>query len=639
MKKGVILILFIFIAFGASSQIIGKQELKIAYYINFIRQISWENEAQIIDFNVIFYGDSIIYDKLKANVEGRTIRGKKILIFYTDSLIDFSKYQILIISKKKQHFLKTIYEKYYKNRLIISESNTTKNCMINIYESNDAYEFKINKKNIKEAGLEVSNILESITITDIDAMRNKLAETDNKLKEEQKIVKEQQALIHNQKEKINQQIDQIKQKEKEFNNLQEDIFDLEESIKQKSKNLLFLEEKLSKKGIEIEQKEDKLKELIAEYKKQEDELHIKNIAIKNKLIDIKKQQKISLELQLKIKKQKDKIVLQQKSIKTRDAKIENQRYFIYLSIGIIGLIILLAIFIYKNYRLKNKTNKILEKQKNEIEQQANDLTEKTEELQNTLDELVETQNHLLAAEKMATIGSLVAGVAHEINTPVGIGVTALSHLQLKYNEFVEKFKKGEVKKSYFMEFLNIVNESIEITYSNLNRAANLVQSFKQVSVDQMSEEKRFIYIEEYIKNIITNLTHEFKRTKIKIHVNCIQDFKIETYPGAISQIFTNLLMNAKIHAFDKNKEGEIIIDIEKNDKYVFFKISDNGKGIKPEIVNKIFDPFFTTKRNDGGSGLGLNIIQNIVVNNLNGNIQVKSIVNKGTIFDIKIPLK
>lgn len=239
---------------------------------------------------------------------------------------------------------------------------------------------------------------------------------------------------------------------------------------------------------------------------------------------------------------------------------------------------------------------------------------------------------------MAALGSLVAEATHEINTPVGIGVTAASGLNEKTERMEELFHDGEMKRSDLETYLNTGKEASQIILSNLKRAADLIKSFKIVAVDRCSEERRQFRVKEYLDEILLSLRPKLKRTRHTVTVNCPVDLELDSDPGAFSQIISNLVVNSLIHAFENKEQGEIVIDISRENDTVVLKYSDNGKGIEKDHLAKIFDPFFTTKRGQGGSGLGMNIVYKLVTEKLNGHIECASTQGVGTTFTIQIPL-
>jgi signal transduction histidine kinase len=268
-----------------------------------------------------------------------------------------------------------------------------------------------------------------------------------------------------------------------------------------------------------------------------------------------------------------------------------------------------------------------------------DLELKTRELKASLQVIQQTQNQLVESEKMASLGELVAGVAHEINTPIGLAVTESSFMEYKTSEIAKKFHTGTMKRSDLEKYIKTVTEASVGILKNLNRAANLIQNFKQVAVDQSSEQKRKINVSQYLNEILISLRPKYKRTSHRVTVNCPEDIDIVTYPGAFYQVISNLVMNSLIHGFENIDNGEMIFNISLKETNVLIDYSDNGKGIKSELITKIFDPFFTTKRGKGGTGLGLHIVYNLVAQNLKGQITCSSDPDKGCRFLITMPVR
>ncbi len=244
---------------------------------------------------------------------------------------------------------------------------------------------------------------------------------------------------------------------------------------------------------------------------------------------------------------------------------------------------------------------------------------------------------ILQKDKMASLGGLVAGVAHEINTPLGVCVTGISNLLEEHVRFRMAVDAGTVTEKQFNNFVDDVGETCEIIKSNVNRAATLISSFKQIAVDQSSESKRVINIKTYLEEIIHSLHPIIRKTKHKIVIDCADDIESLTHPGAISQLFTNLITNSLIHGFEDIESGTIEIKVSKKKGNLEFIYSDNGKGMNKEQKKKFFEPFYTTKRGSGGSGLGGHIIFNIVATSLHGNVVLESHKAKGAQFTITFP--
>lgn len=254
-------------------------------------------------------------------------------------------------------------------------------------------------------------------------------------------------------------------------------------------------------------------------------------------------------------------------------------------------------------------------------------------------ELREAQRDLVESEKMASLGSLVGGVAHEINTPLGICVTAVSHFQAQITEIDALFKSGQLTEEHLTSFLSTAGQSARLLETNMNRAAMLVKSFKQVAVDRTSEEKRTINLLKYFEEIVVSLNPALKRTKIEVILKIPDDLTMETYPGALAQIATNMIMNSLIHGFEgkSDLEGIIQISAKPQDDAIRIEYLDTGRGMGPDVLEKIFEPFFTTNRDGGGTGLGLHIVYNIITQKLAGTIECDSVVGQGTTFTFSFP--
>lgn len=272
-----------------------------------------------------------------------------------------------------------------------------------------------------------------------------------------------------------------------------------------------------------------------------------------------------------------------------------------------------------------------------VQNRTRELQNVNQKLVSTLTELKNARQHLIEAEKMASLGELVAGVAHEINTPVGNGITAASHLEGQVGILREKILQGTIKKSEILSFLELCERVSKSILTNLQRGAELVQSFKQVAVDQMIEDRRKFNLCEYLQEVLLSLRPQLKKTKIKVAFTCSEELQVSGYPGALWQIVSNLVMNSLIHAYEPGDEGTISIDISRQDSGILFEYSDDGKGMTEEVRKKIFEPFFTTKRGGGGTGLGMHIVYNLVVFKLQGTIECNSRLGSGTCFTISFP--
>ena len=265
------------------------------------------------------------------------------------------------------------------------------------------------------------------------------------------------------------------------------------------------------------------------------------------------------------------------------------------------------------------------------------LNEANHDLQQTIESLRLAQESLIEAEKFASLGSLVAGVAHEINTPVGITVTSASLIVEEAKQMAVLVREGKIRKSELEQFVATVSEAAQLALNNSQRAAHLIQSFKQVAADETSEVRRPFDLGEYLDEVLTSLRPKYRRTKIHVGYTCPAGVQMNTYPGLLTQVLSNIVINALTHGFARDDEGEVRITVTDTGAAVVIECFNNGKPIPPEHLPRIFEPFFTTQRGKGGTGLGLNIAYNIVTQRLGGTIAVRSSVEQGTCFTIRMP--
>jgi signal transduction histidine kinase len=268
------------------------------------------------------------------------------------------------------------------------------------------------------------------------------------------------------------------------------------------------------------------------------------------------------------------------------------------------------------------------------------LREAKERADAALAQLRRAQADLIQSEKLASLGQIVAGVAHEINTPVGIALTTATTLGEEVKSFGAVAESGQVPRARFLHFVERVREGAELLYANLTRAAVLVQSFKQVAADRVSSERRAFLMDEWARELLTSLRPVLRRAGQEVELTCPPGLLVDTYPGALAQVLTNLVMNALTHAFAPGTTGRLTLAIDKaSADMVRIVFADDGRGIAPENLGKVFDPFFTTARNRGSTGLGLHIAFNLVTGPLEGKIDVASRPGEGTRFVLMLPMR
>jgi len=271
------------------------------------------------------------------------------------------------------------------------------------------------------------------------------------------------------------------------------------------------------------------------------------------------------------------------------------------------------------------------------------LNQRAIELNDSLENLKRTQKQMLESEKMASLGSLVAGVAHEINTPIGIGILSASLLEQDTKKLSQLFQDEKITRSALDEYFKDTKEISQAILFNLGRAAKLIKSFKKVAVDQSRVEWSKINVREYLEEILISLYPKYRHLMKEIIVDCPENLIITTDPGSLVQIISNLLINSVEHAFNKKivqNKPSISISIEetneKSTNYILINYQDNGFGMDDKQCKKIFEPFYTTRRAEGGTGLGLSIVYNLITQKLGGKITCKSEIGKGTSFLITL---
>lgn len=282
----------------------------------------------------------------------------------------------------------------------------------------------------------------------------------------------------------------------------------------------------------------------------------------------------------------------------------------------------------RELRQENENRQFIE---DELRNRNNELATSMETIQLAKDQLIES-------ERMASLGGLVAGIAHDVNTPLGVSITATSFLQERLSKLEHAYQDKSLTGNTMSSFIEDAQQTATLLTSNLNRASDLISSFKQVAVDQTSEAVREINVSEYLAEVVQSLAPNFKKTQHTIDINCPENLFIQCAPGVLAQIFTNMIMNSLIHGFENINKGQIKIIISKDADNLLINYSDNGKGLDEEHLSKHFDAFFTTKRGKGGSGLGTHIMYNLVTQTLEGKIQAFSELDEGLQYKIELPV-
>lgn len=269
----------------------------------------------------------------------------------------------------------------------------------------------------------------------------------------------------------------------------------------------------------------------------------------------------------------------------------------------------------------------------------NQMAATIEDYNHNLQSLVRNKtDQLIKAERLAAAGALVAGMAHEINTPLGTALTAISHDKQLIEEIESAFAGGTMTKESFRRFIGGLRDGVDLTNSNLHRAAVLIDMFKRVAIDDSTEDRELFSVKNIICETIYSIEPHFSGKAISVTVLCSDDLTMTGHPRLFSQIVANLMMNTVMHAFAGRDSGMVRITVEKDPERLSLTFADDGSGIEQGILDRIFDPFFTTRRNQGGTGLGLTIVHNIVHHNFGGEIFCRSTPGAGTVITIHVPV-
>lgn len=500
---------------------------------------------------------------------------------------------------------------------------------------------------------------------------------DNEIKKQEELIVQSRLAVERKENEIRLlQADEIKQ------NLEANKAKLE--AEQRQKELLLKQKELDILKRNQELQEINLKNQMLEQQRVKQQLLLTRQQLesdqKNKeILELQKNKEIQ-DLQLRqqeLKEQENQKAIQllESQKKIQNLQIEEQNRNRKVLIGVVGVGSLLFLITGLSFWQKRRDNQKLAQQKREteaalamLEEFHRDIQEKNEQLiaseeemrqnaeelqatnetlmatqvklQKTIEELQATQDHLVQSEKMASLGQLVAGISHEINTPIGVAFTAITYSKDFTDKFNQSLASGEkLKKSDLDRYIENVTESTSIIYDNLKRASELIASFKKVSVDQSHDDLNTFELKKYLKDIFNSLTPELRKGKITTRIEGPDDLKIKSFPSAFSQVIINFVMNSIKHAFEDSDQKEKIITVnfmEHNDK-IHLTFEDNGKGIPPENIARIFDPFFTTKRNAGGSGLGLHIVYNLITQKLKATVECTSEPGRYTRFKLTLP--
>ena len=291
----------------------------------------------------------------------------------------------------------------------------------------------------------------------------------------------------------------------------------------------------------------------------------------------------------------------------------------------------------RSVREQRRLVKVSDRLQGQLASVNQELDRRRAEAEDALARLEETQESLVQSEKLASLGALVAGVAHEINTPVGIALSCASHLDDAVRDMRKLFEADDIAIDEFERFMSTASDTSRLVLANCERAAALIRSFKQVAVDRTSDERRPFDLAATVGETLASLRPGLRQGGHALEVDCPAGIGMDSFPGALSQVLTNLVINSLTHAFDTGRRGTLSLSARLEGEQVRLVYADDGKGIPEANIKRIFDPFFTTRRGAGGAGLGLHIAYNLATGPLAGSLTCDSKPAEGTRFTLLVP--
>ena len=602
-------------------------QIKSAYIYNFIKHVHWPEEAKKSQFTIAVYNDLDFFKTLNNTLDGRLVKNKVIKVISVSNEKQARNVDILYLPAIHNAQLTELAGAIRSSKtLLISDGSKDKNnVMINLLHNKktSAISFEVNKSNIiyEKLNMSVDLLLFGGTELDVATLyrETEIAMQKIKLRERElnkKLVEQEQQITAsaNRLTQLNQDLftrnKALKQQENKFDKLKLDVKAQKITLNEK-------ENKLSLKELELSSILDQLSQAEARFEQQQQAVIDKENKNKTMALLINKNKKILHQQQIRVNEQLSQLDKKDEELVVRNETINEQQTYILITSTLIIIATLVSILVVVLF-IKNKKT--------------------TTKLGNTLTNLKDTQDQLIQSEKMASLGTLTAGIAHEINTPLGIAVTSTSSAVDSTESIKEKFNQGSLTKSTMKKYFDDIEKSSIMNTKALERVIVLLTNFKQVAADQVVGEPRELDLVEYVEDIMGTLFVELKRNRVNYEYKGIEHLTITTIPGAIAQVLTNFVTNSIRHGFDSSHSGHINIEIEAlingGAKLTY---QDDGSGMTNEVLNNIYEPFFTTKRNKGGTGLGMNIVYNIINTNLAGDIVINSEVDKGTTIVLTLP--
>lgn len=624
LKSLVYLPIFLSLFIGALNPIYAQElnsdQVKTAYLVNFIRHVNWPEDNNKRAFELAIYQNDEFYRVISKALQSRVVKKQTINVVSVQSTQAASQADLVFISVSDDIDFSTIASDLRKtSTLLVTYNSVDKhNIMLNLFLNNEtsAIEFEINKSNLIYEGLTTSKELMLLGGSEIDVaqlyretelamqkMRQREVQLNKDLNEQARLLKTTAERLHN--------LDQQRQQQ-------------EQIAEQRQVELLALKKNIDRQNQAISAKEQRLENTVLQLETVKNNLTAQQKSVESKELENKTMaEKISTNRQI-LEQQQSQInqqglQLDRKNVElaARSELIEQQRFYLM----VLGILITIAILISALVVWLFVKN-----------------TRTTRKLSQTLTNLKNMQDQLVQSEKLASLGKLTAGVAHEINTPLGIAVTSTSS-SLERTKLIKKdFVENKLTKSTMTSYFSAIEQAADLSMSSLDRVIELLSNFKQVAADQVVGEIRDINLSDYIHEIMQTLSPEMKRHRVNYQYQGSPYIILNTVPGALAQVLNNLVTNSIKHGFEQQPSGNININVIEQDDSVIVTYSDDGCGMKQEVLQNIYEPFYTTKRHSGGTGLGMNIVHNIVKQKLHGDIEIISSPNQGATFTLTLPL-
>jgi signal transduction histidine kinase len=601
------------------AQQLDSDQIKSAYLFNFIKHVQWPDEDNKNSFVVAIYQNQTVFEQVSKTLNNRLVKNKPISVVLVENIQECKDADLVFVTVNPDTDIFTIATDLRQtNTLLVTDNSLDKhNIMINLVFNSEsqAITFEVNKSNIVFEQLSMSSELLLLGGTEIDVA--------TLYRETEMAMQKMRQREVNLKFELDKQNDLIKVTTSRLNNLNTALQKREQIAEQRQVELIALKKDIDRQLLSIKVKEEQLKDVLFQLSTAKSELEDKQKATEKKEKENKEManrivanKNILEQQQSQIGQQELQLIKKNEQLAEGKERINQQRsYITFLGILITTAILFSALVVWLFIKNRKTTRK----------------------LSQTLTNLKSMQDQLVQSEKLASLGKLTAGVAHEINTPLGIALTSTSSSLESTKAIQESFKQNSLTKSAMSKYFQSIEQSADLNMSSLNRVIELLSNFKQVAADQVVGEIREINCTDYINEIMQTLSAELKRCRVTYHYHGDADICITTIPGAVAQVLTNLVTNSLIHGFENKNSGNISIETTIEDESITITYTDDGQGMEQEVLQNIFEPFFTTKRNSGGTGLGMNIVYNIVNQKLNGSITIDSEQGQGARFIITLP--